>query len=345
MYMKKKISIIIPCYMVEEYIDRCMHSLLNQTIGLEHIELILVNDASPDHTLDKILYYESKYPDSILVINSDTNLKQGGARNLGLDYASADYIGYVDPDDWVEVTMFEKLYDKAIAYDCDVVVCSCKRVFSEGSPMGKTGLKDSFFVIEDVPARKDLLMSDMGNGGVWSKLYKKSFLLDNHIYFPEHLSYEDNFFGYLIDMYCTRFYLLEEYLYHYFVNYNSVVTRLNAPHHFDRLTVELMIIDEMKIRGFFEPYYDELEFRFLSVYYCNTLHIIFTRFDNVPITIVTRMQKEVLRLFPVYNQNIYIDQLPEPYKMLLQMIPDTLNQTEWEAIASSYRTIAKEYPQ
>lgn len=344
--MKKKVSIIIPCYMVEQYIDRCMNSLLNQTIGLEHLELILVNDASPDHTLDRLLYYESRYPDSILVINSDTNLKQGGARNLGLSYASADYIGYVDPDDWVEVTMFEKLYDKAISYDCDVVTCACKRVFSEVTPMGRTGREDGFYVIEDIPTRKDLLMSGMGNGGVWSRLFKRSFLIDNHIYFPEHLSYEDNFFSCLVHMYCARLYFLEEYLYHYFVNYNSTVAKPNSPHHFDRLTVELMKLEELKIRGLFESYYDEHEFSFLSIYYFNTLHIIFTRFDHVPITIINQMQLEVLRHFPDYNKNMYLDQfLPDPYKMLLQTIPNSFNQEEWESIASTYRKMELEYSQ
>ncbi|HHV10457.1 MAG TPA: glycosyltransferase [Clostridiales bacterium] len=336
--MKKKVSIIIPCYMVEQYIDRCMNSLLNQTIGLEHLELILVNDASPDHTLDKLLHYEAKYPDSILVINSDTNLKQGGARNLGLNYASADYIGYVDPDDWTEVTMFEKLYNKAISYDCDVVTCECKRVFSEGTSMGKTGANDSFYIIKDIPSRADLLISGIGNGGVWSKLYKRSFLADNNIYFPEHLSYEDNFFGYLVQMHCTRLYFLEEYLYHYFVNYNSTIVKANSPHHYDRLTIELMKLEELKTRGLFEPYYAENEFNFLSTYYFNTLHIIFTRFIHVPVDIVNQMRQEVLRHFPGYDKNIYLDQfLPETYKMLMYTIPTPLNQEEWDTIASVYR--------
>ena len=113
--MAKKISIIIPCYMVEQYIDRCVNSLLNQSIGLENLELIFINDASPDLTLSKLLDYEQLYPESILIIDSKENMKQGGARNLGLMYASADYIGFVDSDDWVEPTMFEKLYAKAIA--------------------------------------------------------------------------------------------------------------------------------------------------------------------------------------------------------------------------------------
>lgn len=324
--------------MVEQYIDRCMSSILNQSIGLDSLELILVNDASPDHTLDKLMYYESQYPDSIIVINSDTNLKQGGARNLGLTYASADYIGYIDPDDWVESTMFEKLYTKAITYDCDIVTCECKRVFAEGTTMGRTGLDDSFYIIDNTSSRKDLLISGMGSGGVWSRIYKRSFLIENNISFPEHLSYEDNYFTYLVYLYVTRLYFVEEYLYHYFVNYNSTTVQFNSSHHFDRLTVELLKLEELQNRGFFELYHDEIEFHFLCVYYFNTLNIIFTRFTHVPFDIVSKMQLNIIQIFPNYAKNPYLDKfLADIYKSLLFTITAPLTQEDWDNLAAVYR--------
>jgi glycosyltransferase involved in cell wall biosynthesis len=89
--MNKKISIIIPCYNVEKYIERCIDSLINQTMNLDQMEFIFVNDASTDRTLDILLKYEKKYSDSIMVINSEENLRQGGARNIGLSYTNGDY--------------------------------------------------------------------------------------------------------------------------------------------------------------------------------------------------------------------------------------------------------------
>ena len=91
--MEKKISIIIPCYNVESYLDRCFESLKHQTLGFEQMELIFVNDASTDGTLDKLTALESQYPENIIVINFTENRRQGTARNVALEYASAPYIG------------------------------------------------------------------------------------------------------------------------------------------------------------------------------------------------------------------------------------------------------------
>ena len=120
MKMSKKISIIIPCYNVEKYIDRCIRSLVKQTIGIEQLELICVDDASTDGTVEKLKRWEKRFPASILLILCEQNGKQGTARNIGFSHANADYIGYVDADDWVEDSMFEKLYDAALENDTDI---------------------------------------------------------------------------------------------------------------------------------------------------------------------------------------------------------------------------------
>lgn len=337
--MSKKISIIVPCYLVEKYIDRCVNSLLNQTIGIDNLELIFINDASPDNTLAKLLSFEQRYPDSIIVINSEVNMKQGGARNLGLQYASADYIGFIDSDDWIEPTMYEKLYTKAVSYNCDVVACELKRVFNETTPMGSTGNQDCLFIIEDEKSRKELLISRLGSGSVCTRLFKKSLIFDNNIFFPEGLAYEDNHFIYFIQIYAKSFYSLPEYLYHYFVNPNSTIVTPEAPHHFDRLTIETMKLDELKRRGLFDLYYHEIEFNFLLLYYFNTLHIILTRFSKVPIDIVNRMRLQVKTSFPNYKNNPYIDNfLIELYKVLMRTIDTPLDQVAWDELSVKYKS-------
>ena len=95
----KKISVIIPCYNAQAYIPRCLHSIFSQTIGMETLEIILVNDASTDHTLDILLQFENKFPDSVIVVNLEQNIRQGGARNVGLSYASGEYVAFLDADD------------------------------------------------------------------------------------------------------------------------------------------------------------------------------------------------------------------------------------------------------
>ena len=98
----KKVSVIVPCYNAAEYLDRCMEHLLKQTIGTENMEIILIDDASTDDgaTLGLLTAYEEKYPDTILVIALEENMRQGGARNIGISYAGGEYLVFCDADDW-----------------------------------------------------------------------------------------------------------------------------------------------------------------------------------------------------------------------------------------------------
>ena len=108
----KKVSVIIPCYNVQDYVEQCILSLVTQTIGVDYLEMIAVNDASTDQTLDRLMELEQKYPQSMMVVNCAQNRKQGTARNIGLSYASADYVSFVDADDWMEPAAYEKMYQK-----------------------------------------------------------------------------------------------------------------------------------------------------------------------------------------------------------------------------------------
>lgn len=112
------VSIIVPCYQVEKYIRRCVDSIINQSIGFENIELILVDDASTDGTLEILRKYEKMYP-GIIVIECEKNGRQGTARNIGLQYATGKYIGFVDADDWIEPDMYEHMYLIAEEYSVD----------------------------------------------------------------------------------------------------------------------------------------------------------------------------------------------------------------------------------
>lgn len=334
--MPKLISVIVPCYMVEQYIDRCVNSLLNQTIGLDNLELIFVNDASPDNTIEKLFEYEKQYPDSIIVIDSKENMKQGGAKNLGIRYASANYVSFIDSDDWVEPTLFEKLYEKAIQYNCDIVSAAPKRVFAQGVPMGRTGKQDEHYIIENEYQRKSFLIKG-GIRSCLSKIYKKDLIVNNNVYFIEHLTYEDNYFGYLLSMYVKNIYFVEEYLYDYFINPESTIVKKNSTHHFDRLITETMRIKELKARNLFDIYHDEIEFSFLNVYYLNSLHLIFLRFETLPIEVLNSMKETVFSLFPDYKNNPYLELICPVYKIFIKTLGTAVSNDEWNRIANEYR--------
>ncbi|HWT73653.1 MAG TPA: glycosyltransferase family 2 protein [Mobilitalea sp.] len=335
--MPKLISIIVPCYNVEQYIDRCVNSLINQTIGLDKLELIFVNDASPDRTIDKLFEYEKQYPNDIVIIDSEENMKQGGAKNLGLRYASADYVSFVDSDDWLELTMYEKLYEKAIQYDCEIVSGCVKRVPYEGIPMGRTGEDDKFYIIENETQRKALLINNIGS--CLGKLFKKEFLTNNNIYYLERITYEDNYMSYLSAMYVKRIYFLEEYFYNYYNNLESTVVKKNSTHHYDRLITETIKIEELKARNLFDQYHDEIEYSFISLFYFNSLHIFFTRLTTVPPEILNYMKETVLALFPNYKSNTYLSSVHDIYKVLLKTIDTEISDNEWARIAKEYQKL------
>lgn len=127
-----EISVIIPCYNVEKYIDRCLESVVAQTIGLDMIEIIVINDASTDNTLKKLYEWERRFPENIMVVTYEENLRQGGARNIGLEYASGQYIGFVDADDWIERDMYRLLYEKMCTMRFDAVKCKYVREMCRG---------------------------------------------------------------------------------------------------------------------------------------------------------------------------------------------------------------------
>ena len=115
-----KVSVIIPVYNAELTIKECIDSLIGQTIFKE-MELIVVDDCSTDQSPIIVMDYEKKYPDNIVFICLDKNGGPGYARNVAMEYASGEYVGFVDSDDAVYPTMYEKLYDEAIRVNADFV--------------------------------------------------------------------------------------------------------------------------------------------------------------------------------------------------------------------------------
>ena len=269
--MEEKISIIVPCYNMEQYIDRCIQSLLRQTIGLENMELIFVNDCSSDHTYERLLQWENRY-DNIVVINCEENGGSGRARNLGMQYANGDYIGFVDADDWIEPDMYEKLYNAITVSGCDLVQCNSVRDKDEryAFPKSREEAKKAILIeIKSQDEREELIARGVVSGYPWNKLYIKKLLLENEIYFLEKTAYEDLFFLGLLPMYVNRIYILCEELYHYFYNPQSQSSMENSNHHKQLLDVSLTRLVEYQKRGLIDKYRRGITVDFIRRYYLN----------------------------------------------------------------------------
>ena len=213
--MTYNISIIVPVFNVEFYIERCLFSIMNQSIGFENLEVILVDDVSTDRTNYIIEKYASKYENIKYKILDENSGAAGKPRNVGIELASADYIMFIDPDDFFTINACKRLYDIISRENVDIVSGghAHKGNNKEYVPFPKlwvSTLTDSAESIENRQkiARQmfkdnnceikidsvDELGSIITNFGLSSKIFNRKFLVDNDINFPANIPAEDSAF-------------------------------------------------------------------------------------------------------------------------------------------------------
>lgn len=217
-----KVSVIVPVYNVEKFLPRCLDSILSQS--LEDIEVICVDDGSPDNSIDILRRYEAR--DSRVRIIRQENRGLGGARNTGLDAASGEYIGFVDSDDWIDADFYEKLYRAAVDNGADIACCSVlkhrpqfdKYEVRYADEAVATGLEERFSLCCCPPQFY-----------VMNRIYRRSLLDDYSIRFREHVVYED------IEFTSKALYRAEKVVgtadicYHYVYNSSSIVNSRQTP--------------------------------------------------------------------------------------------------------------------
>ncbi|HEX7484265.1 MAG TPA: glycosyltransferase [Candidatus Saccharimonadales bacterium] len=216
-----KVSILVPIFNVEKYLRQCLDSVVNQS--LKDIEIICINDGSTDSSPEIIKEYAKSDP-RFVVINK-TNSGYGDSMNKGLEKANGEYIGIVESDDWVDVDMFENLYDIAVKNNVEVV----KSNFYFYSGLGDTNKK--FQLVNRVDSDKVINPIETNSvffpqAAIWTGLYKKSFLDNNAITFlpTPGASYQDTGFNFKVWASATKAYLTNDAYLHYRIdNDNSSV--------------------------------------------------------------------------------------------------------------------------
>lgn len=217
--MKEKISIIVPVFKVEEYLDRCVNSLINQTY--KNIEIILVDDGSPDKCPEICDEYALKY-DNVTVIHKD-NGGLSEARNYGLKNSTGEYILYVDSDDWIEIDSCEKLI-QGMKHNVDIVVGSYKEVKN-----GETIIKKHSNILQDkIYEAKDYTISsirqDEWYAPAWLNLYRKSFLIENNLFYKVGINFEDMEMLPRLFLSDPKVTYVDYPFYNYFIRENSIMT-------------------------------------------------------------------------------------------------------------------------
>ena len=230
---KVKVSVVVPVYKVEKYLERCDNSIIKQS--LSELEIILVDDGSPDNCGIMCDSFADK--DNRIKVVHKANGGLSSARNAGLKIATGEYIGFVDSDDDIETDMYEKMYNAALKYKVDFVMCDYQRINSNSTNFNKTLDIDSGFYDKE-KIRSDIfpaliMGSNIDYGPLLSVclcLYKRQFLTDNSITFANDVKWsEDNLFSAIVGYKCNSFYYLKtEYLYHYYSNPGTITTSYRA---------------------------------------------------------------------------------------------------------------------
>lgn len=301
-----KLSIIVPVYNMaaDGKLQYCMDSLVAQTLPASDYEIIAVDDASTDESLEILRDYSRRYPGLVKVLSYPVNKRQGGAKNEGLRVAQGEWIGFIDSDDWVTRDFYEKLLGKAEDTGADMVGCDYNLVQEHTMQVGRIVQNNSLEQtgILDEEKHRKLLMRP---GSMVIKIYRHSVLRENALCFPEGIFYEDNCAGPLWSLYFTHFEKVEEPLYYYYQHQASTVHSITEERCRDRMTAAVLMYEECKKRGFLEQYHKEIEYRFTELYYAITL---FTYLQGVPhprLALVKELRRGVTERFPDFEQNPY----------------------------------------
>lgn len=245
MTQRPKVSIIIPVYGVEKYIERCIRSLFEQT--LRDIEYIFIDDCTPDKSVEILKRVLEEYPQrksQVVIHRMEKNSGQAAVRKWGMLNATGEYVIHCDSDDWVDVHMYEEMYNKAIEEDADVVVCDFCSTDCENEQYSK-GLisKERENVIVDV-----LLWRIAGC--LWNKLVRRKEYTDHDLNYPTHNMGEDAALIVQILWNAKRISYLPKPLYYYYTNPTSItkdVTDEKIRKRFLQATANVEIIEQFLV--------------------------------------------------------------------------------------------------
>ena len=208
------ISVIIPIYKVEEYLNECLYSVVNQTC--KNLEIILVDDGSPDNSPQMCDNWANQ--DNRIKVIHKANGGLSDARNAGIDIASGEYIAFVDSDDFIKLDMLEKLHAALVKTDSDIAACGI--LTCEGEKQTAWGCRDTVGTPEQI---YELLYNDTAYPvAAWNKLYRRSCW--ETLRFPVGKTCEDAFTTYQLIHKARRIVMIPEALYCYRIRPGSIMT-------------------------------------------------------------------------------------------------------------------------
>lgn len=299
-----KLSIIVPVYNMaaDGKLEYCLNSLVSQTI--EDYEIIAVDDCSTDRSFEILRKYAADYPEKFRAIHSEVNQKQGGAKNIGMEAARGEWIGFIDSDDWITPDFYERLIGKGEETGADMVGCDYHLTGEHSMKIGQVvhnNRPDQTGVLDENKYRSLILDS----GSLVVKVYRREIVIDHPSRFPTGIFYEDNALTNSWMLRAHHFEYIEEPLYYYYQHDTSTVHTITERRCEDRMEAGRIMIQEAEKYGYLEQYRPELEFTFTTLFYVNTLFTYMQGVRPVRYNFVRKLGQEMKEHFPEFQQNRY----------------------------------------
>ncbi len=293
--LSMKVSVIVPVYNVYDYLDKCLNSLVNQT--LKDIEIIVVNDGTPDNSQEIIDKYVKKYSNV-----SGYKKKNGGlssARNYGLKYAKGEYIAFIDSDDFVEVNMLEEMYKKAKVDNSDIVICDYLSLEENETRYMNCHLK------WNKDSKKEYLLSPPN---AWIRLIKKE-IMDKEK-FTEGLYYEDLDINPRLLLHANKISYVEKPLYNYLVRSGSIMGQKK----FNEKLLDIFKVLDNNKKLLEKDYFSEVEYLYIT----HLLRTATLRFLDYPeaYEYLDKINKIMKNDFPNWNKNMYYKKSSRKMKLI-----------------------------
>ena len=309
------VSVLMPVYNTEDYVEEAVRSVLNQTY--RNIELICFNDASTDRSLE-ILETLAATDARMTVIDSPINVKQGGGRNRALKASGGRYVMFLDSDDALEPDAVESCVSTIAKDDSiDAVFFDWSLYYpSRGKKIRVEQLgKDAVRLTGDALRRRIIQRST----AVWSAMYDKNLIVENSLFFPEGVFYEDNAVALAIQLKAKNPVKIDRALYLYRQDNQSVMRSTNNMKFFDRIGSAVTLLSNLKRVGVYESFAPLIDYVFIQQYLEHTVYGAIYRFDRVQIDRIKEVREGIHRYIDNYRQNPSYRARPLSKKLKLEL--------------------------
>ena len=301
----EKISVIVPVYGVEKYIEKCISSIVNQTYS--DLEIIIVDDGTKDNSI-KIV--ESKFKDKRIKIYHKENGGLASARNYGIKKATGDYLLFVDSDDFIELNCIEDMYNEIKKKKVDMVITDYYKYFENGV---KTHEKMIPFYEKD-----NNKCSVISMPCAVCKLVKREVIIDNDIKFLEKHYFEDNAIMPYVCALCPNFSYIEKPYYYYLQREGSILNKSKYDKKWEDIFDSLdHLYNKFKDNNMLNDYYDELEYIYIEyLLHAPSLRFLIYKDGKHNIKKISNIMRE---LFPNWKKNKYYKKHNIKYKIICNL--------------------------